>query len=370
MKICLYSPYIPKHFGGGEKYLLDVAEILSHKHQVSIAIPQAIFADLDIAKVKRSYQDFFEINLAKVELVASPIGTTASQTEKLRWTKQFEVFYYLTDGSLFFSLSGRNILHIQIPFTDQKSGLMNRLKLRNWVIKNTNSLFTKSVVEKAWHTKINYVHHPMIEMPWPAEAAPLLADKQPIILSVGRFFTQLHSKRQDILIEMFKTLNEQRPRLLKDWQLVLVGGIEDQAYVDRLHQQAQGLPIQFIHDADRAQLLKLYRQAPIYWHAAGYQVDEAVHPEKVEHFGISTVEAMASAAAPVVIGKGGQPEILGTELKAWSWQTPEQAIELTKKLLENETLRAQVQTQALKRAQVFNRSAFSQTLATMIGAEV
>ena len=29
MKTCIYSPYVPKHFGGGEKYLFTVAEVFA-----------------------------------------------------------------------------------------------------------------------------------------------------------------------------------------------------------------------------------------------------------------------------------------------------------------------------------------------------
>ena len=39
MNICLYSSYVPHHFGGGEKYLLDVARVLiSFGHTVSLAV--------------------------------------------------------------------------------------------------------------------------------------------------------------------------------------------------------------------------------------------------------------------------------------------------------------------------------------------
>ena len=39
MKIALYSPYLPKHAGGGEKYLFDCAKILEEEgHNVSIAV--------------------------------------------------------------------------------------------------------------------------------------------------------------------------------------------------------------------------------------------------------------------------------------------------------------------------------------------
>ena len=38
MKIVFYSPYLPEHFGGGEKYLLDTALVYAAKHKVFIAL--------------------------------------------------------------------------------------------------------------------------------------------------------------------------------------------------------------------------------------------------------------------------------------------------------------------------------------------
>ena len=60
---------------------------------------------------------------------------------------------------------------------------------------------------------------------------------------------------------------------------------------------------------ERSRLRQLYAQARIFWHAAGYgECDE--RPELSEHFGMATVEAMSAGCIPVVINKGGQPEIV------------------------------------------------------------
>ena len=46
------------------------------------------------------------------------------------------------------------------------------------------------------------------------------------------------------------------------------------------------------------------------WQASGCSENHKPEPEKFEHFGISIVEAMAAECVPVVIAKGGQPEIV------------------------------------------------------------
>ena len=39
------------------------------------------------------------------------------------------------------------------------------------------------------------------------------------------------------------------------------------------------------------ELIKLYEKAKIFWHGAGFGENENLNPEKMEHFGITTVSA-------------------------------------------------------------------------------
>ena len=63
-------------------------------------------------------------------------------------------------------------------------------------------------------------------------------------------------------------------------------------------------------DASGAELRDLYGRASIFWHAAGLGEDPERHPDRYEHFGITTVEAMSAGAVPVVIDAAGQAEIV------------------------------------------------------------
>jgi glycosyltransferase involved in cell wall biosynthesis len=367
MQICLYSPYFPKHLGGGEKYLLDTAQVLAEKHQVSLAVSSLKpLTTAQITEMRHKYETFFNISLDAVSLIATPIGTEAGIRAKLNWTRQFDILYYQTDGSLFFSLARKNILHIQVPLKLNKSSLSEQLKLRNWQVKNTNSEFTKSVIEKWWKTTIDTVHHPMIEVPTKYQNQP----KEKVIVSVGRFFRQLHSKRQDVMVEMFKTMRAHNPIQTKGWKLVLIGAVEDQTYADEVTALAKGHPIELYHDLSRPQLLSWLAKAAIYWHAAGYEVDETAHPEKVEHFGISTVEAMACGCVPVVHAKGGQKEVLGSTLQEYGWQTAAEGIEKTVELLADSKHRKALCEVAQAQAAQFGRKIFTQKLIQMVEGKV
>lgn len=364
MKIGLYSPYLPKHFGGGEKYILDVARCLvSDGHKVTIGLSGPVVSDEQLTAKIKEYEVFLGESLAGIQWVPAPMNAGDSWLSKLSWTKQFDVVYYLTDGSMWWSAAKRNVMHIQFPFSKPLS-MSQRLKLFNWPIRNTNSVFTRRVVSRAWHTPIQFVHYPMVVPPLEVGAT---IRKEKVILSVGRFFKHLHSKRQDVLVSMFAELLKTEPKLLAGWKLVLIGAVEDEQYAAAVKGAAKGLPIEFYHSLSKSEVWQWYAKAKIYWHAAGWEVDETTEPMKVEHFGISTVEAMSMGAVPVVHGKGGQPEVVGDALKMWLWQTPTDGMRKTLDLIKNPDQVAAASHQAQKQAASFGEAAFKATLRQMIG---
>ncbi len=364
MKIAFYSPYLPKHTGGGEKYMLDCARLAAAAgHQVFIAVSDTQDLSLDEAtEMRGKYEQFLDCSLVGIEFIATPLFTSSNLLKKLLWTRQFDCLYYQTDGSLFFSLAKKNILHIQVPLPLDKSSFLEKLKLANWSVKNTNSYFTKNYIEKYWRTKIDYVHQPYVELP-PLEKPP---HKEQMILSVGRFFRQLHSKRQDVLVEFFKKLVKTAPKDMKNWELILIGRAEDQDFANQVAAQVGEFKITLIHDADRGLLLDYYQRASIYWHATGYGIDENVEPEKAEHFGISTLEAMAAGVVPVVINKGGQKEILGSKLQDCMWDEEDACLAKTLGLIKNKTKLTALAQKVKIRSQEFSKDKFNKILLTML----
>jgi glycosyltransferase involved in cell wall biosynthesis len=371
MKIGLYSPYFPKHFGGGEKHFLTSAWYLSQKHKVEVLIPTG-FADLE-ERIKR-YEELFSLNLSKITFVPSPLAdNTSSPLETWKITRRYSAFMYLTDGSLFLSGAKRNILHIQFPFTQKGKGLFP-FKLRSWTIKNANSEFTKNVVEKSWQTRIPFIHYPYVRLP---ESSVLNKKRDPIILAVGRFIDPEdnvgHSKRQDILIEAFR---QGRSRFgWEKWQLILVGSVEPgsthQRYVEKLQLAAKDLPVTFLHDIPDADLTKLYQESTYFWHGAGYGVNETTHPLQVEHFGMSTVEAMGHGLIPIVMKNGGLKEIIDEPKNGYFFTTTSQLVQQTQlamHLSANQTQK--IQQLAYKRASDFTLEKFCSTLDEMLEKKV
>lgn len=80
----------------------------------------------------------------------------------------------------------------------------------------------------------------------------------------------------------------------------------------------------FLHeDASRDEVMQLYREASIYRHAAGYGVYAESRPGW-EHFGMTTAEAMAQGAVPVVIAQGGKLEIVDDSDTDYLWRYPDE----------------------------------------------
>ena len=357
MNVGLFSPYIGEHMGGGERYLLTIAEHLSVNRDCQVELIYSADCRIDnYLDNIQLYESKFGLNLAKIRGRRGPFSPRYSAWDRYRFTRSYDAFLFFTDGSMFFAGSARNILHIQVPLSTLSFSLIDRLKLKSWQVRVANSYFTKRQVERWWRTRVDYVH-------WGAVNADDFkpGKKRNLILHVGRFFKGLHCKRQDMLVEMFKKLVNQG---LKNWRLVLVGtvdpGAESRQYAEAVSRSAAGYPIEIKYETSLRQLKEWYASAKIYWHATGYGIDEELHPELVEHLGLSTVEAMSAGAVPVVISKGGQSEIVSDGVNGFLWENEVEACKKSLRLVTDNKLWVTVSRQAQLRAKDFSKDKFQQ----------
>ncbi len=73
---------------------------------------------------------------------------------------------------------------------------------------------------------------------------------------------------------------------------------------------ADGLDCTFYPNIGRADLGRLYEHSAVLIHAAGFGVDPDEFPERLEHFGITPIEAASFGCIPVVYGAGGPLEVV------------------------------------------------------------
>jgi glycosyltransferase involved in cell wall biosynthesis len=191
--------------------------------------------------------------------------------------------------------------------------------------------------------------------------------KKNIILNVGRFFSGSHNKKHDVMIEAFKRLCHKG---LAGWELHLAGGVAPgkvhEEYLERIKRKAEGYPI-FIHtDAPFDELKRLYEESTIYWHASGYGENENRNPIRFEHFGITTVEAMAAGSVPVVIAKAGQLETVEHGRSGFLWNSLSELEGYTLRVVSDPALRASLQRGAIARSRAFDQDAFKRRLLDLI----
>lgn len=364
MRVGLFSPLLINHEGGGERYLLTIAEHLSKNRncQVKLIIQQDLSKE-ECQKLIKKRAEQFDLQLDKSQIVFGPFRPEDSAFSRFLFTRKFDAFLAFTDGSVFFAGSKRNILHIQIPLKKGPSGLINRLKLKTWHIKVANANFTKRQIEKNWHIKIDFVHWGAVNQ---NDFKP--GKKEDLILHVGRFFTGLHCKRQDVIVETFKKIVDLG---LKNWRLVLAGSVDpgddNKEYAEKVKQSAKGYPIIVEHQVPFHKLKSLYAKSKIYWHATGFGLDENEYPEKMEHLGLSTVEAMSAGSVPIVINKGGQPEIVTEGKDGLLWNSQEELIKKTLTIINNNDLRDTISLAAQKRAKDFSKENFQKMTDNIFG---
>jgi glycosyltransferase involved in cell wall biosynthesis len=223
----------------------------------------------------------------------------------------------------------------------------------------SNSEFTQEWVERFWQCD-STVLYPPVTMHKPGT-------KEPIILSVGRFFdaTHGHSKKQLELVHAFRRLYDKGGR---GWTLHLVGGCgpDGRSYVERVRQASEGLPVELHLDATGDELESLYAQASIYWHAAGLGEDEARHPDRLEHFGITTVEAMSAGAVPVVVGLAGLRETVRHGVDGFHFRSIAGLCSETLSLMADDALRERMARSAARRAESFSIDAFQSRLRRIV----
>lgn len=347
----LHTPY-PLTPGGGERYLLSIAALLSANHKVVLALPHR-YSRLRLLKLAEE----LSLNLDSVEI------RLLSELDRA------------LPPSLFISMDnfvvprqdplGRKNFYIcQFPFPMHGTvDAARRARVAGYQKYVAYSVYAKRHIE----TKLDSIQAPDIPVcliaPPVTQIGP--SKKRPhSIMTVGRFFVGGHAKRHDLLIQAFVMLKE---RYAEPIEFHVVGSTIPEKrhmdYVERLVAMSSGLPIHFHLNATPELLTALYASTEIYWHGAGLEADLTNEPWAAEHFGISVVEAMSAGAIPFALASGGPREIIDHGVNGFLYDSLETLVEGTRNLLSCSSADRQALSQAaILRAKDFSPEVFARRI--------
>lgn len=350
-KVGIFSPYL-EVFGGGERYILSIASLLSLKHEVTIYADKTI-----IGKAK----DILNIHLDRIHFLPTEQFRTQNFLNKYITLQKFDLFFCMTDGSIFFSGAKKNFLIIQSPAHIPLSDFLNKFKLVNWRIL-CYSRFMQDIIYEKIGIKADILPPCIYEGKIPSTYIP----KENIILTVGRFFLYPHSKKHEIMLQFFI---KNYKKYFTGWKLIIAGGLTEaggQDLINKLEDQSKEFPVNIIVNPSFDELQVLYQKAKIYWHAAGFGEDLEKFPERAEHFGITTVEAMTYGTVPVVFNGGGQKEIISAGEDGFLWDNEKDLIGKTYNLISDNSLWQNISKRAIEKASFYSGQKFYAKLEKII----
>jgi glycosyltransferase involved in cell wall biosynthesis len=341
MRAAIYNPYLDT-LGGGERYTSVFALVLAKNGY-----------DVDLEwkdeGIKDTLEKRFGINLDGVRIV-----------KDIKRGDGYDLCFWVSDGSIPMLHARNNILHFQVPFQGVGGkSLLNKMKLFriNKIVCNSN--FTKGFIDKEYGVNSIVIYPPVdVESIKPRR-------KENIILFVGRFSQILQNKGQEILIKTFCKMYDFG---LKDWRLVLAGGTEVGVgdYLKKLKDISIGYPIEIIESPDFKTLKDLYGKTKIFWSASGFGMNENKNPEKVEHFGITVVEAMTGGAVPLIYNSGGHKEIVEENVNGMLWKTTNDLAKETWNLVKDGRLLHRFAIESRKSSEKYSVDSFEKQIVTDI----
>jgi len=385
MKVGIYNE--PSGSIGGSEYAVSVlAHALSERHQVEIVHHNQTLAIDQLEQL--SGLELANVRLRLVDRQEPPNLRFPSGLRNLHrryraeidwqadFSRPYDLFIASTHGLPPFCHAPTGVLLTLFPLHDRvsvwpwvavataRNGLLKEKvknlyyswlwheRFRSYQYRFSNSNYTRKWTRAWWGIETDILYPPVDTFFDPVPKANLL-------LSVGRFSTVSHSKRQ---VEMMAAFSHLKRTALREWSYHSVGGLADHpadhAYFDEVRRIARDCSAQVTANIARADLRQLLSTAKIFWHAAGYGCDENTDPFQAEHFGISTVEAMAAGCVPVVYDHGGQSEIVEHGRSGYLWRTLDELHDYTRRLAESDALREQVAKAARLRACQFSRETF------------
>lgn len=384
LKVGVLNPYLPT-LGGGEKHMGYMCQFIERYYNYKVEIEIIVFDYNDIDVFAEDYTTIQDVNKqfglelkrTKIRKLNLKPPTIAVETiEQQRYVEDISAEYNIFINFMFQSKHiGKAKTNIyQCMFPPKRMEPLVR-EYRNYLEMEkhhdekfidsynlfiSNSEYTNHWTEARWQVgNKQCIIYPPVFAEKDLEGKYKEDKKKNIIISVGRFFVGSHSKKQLEMVKFFIG----HPEVFRNYEYHLAGVVatyqEDVDYLNEIKNLASKVNNVFIHaNCKFEKLMELYSEAKIFWHATGYGINENEEPEKMEHFGITPVEAMSYGVVPVVINKGGPRETVIDGEIGYCWDTEEECIRKTKKVIDDDNLRKEMAKRAAEMAKEYSIEKF------------
>jgi O-antigen biosynthesis protein len=349
------------HFaGGGQRYVAELAQILQDRYDVTY------IANKEVSLEK--YHEWFDINLSKCKLKIIKIqffeercryyideGMVINQTRNPFDVIEKESIHYdiFINANMLGKVKPLSTLSVFVcHFPDRDKERFFSVDKYDYII--TNSNYTTYWLNQKWILDSTLRLYPPVDM---FNDGCSIGKKEKMILSVARFEIG-GSKKQLEMIDVFDDLCKNDRHVKEEWKLVLAGGTpKENLYYDRLQLKAKNkdINVELMPNLNNSALKQLYSRASLFWHACGLNETD---PHLIEHFGMTTVEAMQNYCVPIVIDGGGQREIVDHGASGFRFQTKNDLELYTLKLIYDDNLREKMAKNAYERSQNFTTEKF------------
>jgi len=357
------------HFaGGGQRYVAEMAAIMQERYDITYIFNN----DVQLS----DYKDWFDLDLTRnsMKIIRIPFFEERNRyvpDEGMVFRESSNPFDIISRESLNYDIFvNANMLSKVNPlspasifichFPDQERTRFFQVDKYDHLIINGD--YTGQWVEKRWQLKPTAKLYPPINMYNP-DSTP--ESKEKIVLSVSRFEIS-GSKKQVEMVQAFSEMCKSHPEETSGWKLVLVGGsTPGNTYMDVVHEAVAKAECTIeIHPNSSVREIKdWYRRSAIFWHACGLNESR---PERVEHFGMTTVEAMQNCCVPIVIDGGGQREIVKHDDCGFRFSTLAELQAFSLIVMGNAEQRRSMAASALRRSYRFSREVFKEKLEKLL----
>lgn len=383
-KVLILNPYLPT-LGGGEKHMGYLCQFIEEYYNYDVDIDILVHNYNEIDVHSKDYVTIDDINkqfglqlkktkIRKIDLVMPKNRKESFDNKAMveNITKEYDLFINFMFLSKHIGKAKKNMYQCMFPPHRFASEL--RKSIADKIISKyfdkrffnsydsivSNSEYTNHWLATYWKPdRKECVIYPPVFAEKEIEGRYDESRKENIIISCGRFFVAAHSKKQLEMVQFFVNNNE----VFKNYEYHLVGAVSnlpaDLEYLDKIKKLASTVNNVFVHENCKyEELMDLYSRAKIFWHGTGYGVDENKEPEKMEHFGITTVEAMSYGVVPVVINKGGQKETVEDGVNGFRWNNEKECVNASKKLIDDDNLRMKMAKISAERSKDYSIEEF------------